>query len=209
MDENPSGGGTALIESTPSRVLFAELVAGALERTRLRPTPMATAYLVELLDERLRQRPVARDANGAEETLAEGLLAARQERGAARLHRLRSLGDRALFVSGFFGDSLSRRVVGLSYYGDTGRLAYAHLASALASRLTERPWAELFEELAGRFAEFVDVLSEVGDHTRARAPDGLLFLYDRYLRMGSERDRRRLVRLGHSIPSSPSARLEQ
>jgi len=186
----------SLIEQTPPRVLFAELLAGALERTRVEPTPAATHYLVELLHQQVRPAPLVRDADGAPETLAEGLLRARLERGTARITRLRRLGDRALFVSGFFGDSLERKLPGRTYWGDAGRLAYAQLAS----RLAERVWARLFAELAERFGDFVEVLTEVGDTTRAET-GGLRGVYERFLRDGREADRRRLLRRGHALPT--------
>jgi hypothetical protein len=201
--------GNALIDRRPPRVLFSELVAGALERTRVRPTPLATAYLVDLLDERVKEVLVAPDPAGEEPPLAEGLLRARLERGADRIRKLRGLGDRALFVAGFFGDSLERTVVGLGWYRDAGRQAYAELSASLRGRVAgAREPAhgggvtvpELFEELADRFPEFADVLTEVGDQTRASSPGGLEGLYARFLRTGAERDRRRLVRRGHSVP---------
>lgn len=184
----------ALIDRASPRAVFAELVASALGVTRVRPTPMAVAYLIELLDERVRA-PESGDPAG-EETLAEALLRARLERGAARVRRLREAGDRALFVAGFFGDSLSRRPVGLGYYRDAGRAAYAGLAAELARQLRERSWPHLFEELADRFGDFVDVLAEVSDRTAARSAPGLLRLYVRYLETGSARDWQRLVRRG-------------
>lgn len=206
--------GRVLIDHRPPRVLFSELVAGALERTRVEPSPLATAYLVGLLDERLRQLPPAgRPREEAEPTLGEELLRARLERGSLRVRRLRGLGDRALFATGFFRDSLERRAVGLDYCRDAGRLAYAGASAALRSlrraarRETAVPVPELFEELADRFPEFSEVLTEVGDRTRAASPGGLDALYARFLRTGSERDRRRLVRRGHAVPrgGTPSA----
>jgi len=205
--------GTALIDRSPPRVLFSELVAGALERTRVDPTPLATAYLVGLLEERVSEAPEVPVTPGGEEGLVEGLLKARLERGAARLRKLRGLGDRALFVAGFFGDSLERTLVGLSGYRDAGRRAYAELSAALRGRVVslQQPMPaepELFEELADRFPDFVEVLTEIGDHTRAEAPGGLDALYLRFLQLGSERDRRRLARRGHALLPSKIPRAQ-
>lgn len=199
--------GAVLIDPRPPRVLFSELLAGALERTRVEPSPMATAYLVDLLDERVAKASSAGDPPGVEESLAEGLLRARLERGATRIRRLRVLGDRALFVAGFFCDSLERTVVGLGWYRDAGRQAYAELSTSLRGRRSEVPPAdpgitlpELFEELADRFPEFVEVLTEVSDRTRTATPGGLDGLYARFLSTGMDRDRSRVARRGHSVP---------
>ena len=54
------------IDHTEPRGLFAELVAGALESTRVDPSPLATAYLIGLLDAQVRLAPVAQDADGAD-----------------------------------------------------------------------------------------------------------------------------------------------
>ena len=194
--------GPLQIDRTPPRAVFAQLVASALGEARLEPSPMASAYLVELLLERVREPaadPAAPDEDRAP-TLAEALLGARQRRGADRVRRLRRLGDRALFVSGYFGDSLNRSVVDLDYYREIGRSAYGDAGATLAVSAGDRSWPGLFFELARGFGAFVDVLAAIGDRTRADRPADLLRLHERYLRTGSDRDRRRLVRLGYTPP---------
>jgi hypothetical protein len=200
---------TALIERTTPRAVFAELVASALWETRVQPSPMAIAYLIELLDSRVRTAAPPADEAAEESTLAEALLAARLQAGTPRLRRLRNLGDRALFIAGFFGDSLSRSVVDIDYYGDVGRAAYANLAESLGRQVTEKTWTGLYLELAQRFDEFVDVLAEVGDLTRSGGTEDLLRLYERYLRTGSPRDRGRLLRRGQVPPDRRSLRFWQ
>jgi len=213
VDSGTDSAGATLIERTASRGVFAELVASALGETQVQPSPMAIAYLIELLDSRVRvTAPVAdadADADAEQATLAEGLLLARLQRGSNRLRRLRNLGDRALFVAGFFGDSLSRSVVDIDYYGDVGRAAYANLADSLAQQLRENVWPGLYSELAERFNEFVDVLAEVGDRTRFGRSEDLLRLYERYLRTGSPRDRSRLLRRGQVPPDRRALRFWQ
>jgi hypothetical protein len=200
---------TALIERTTPRAVFAELVASALWETRVQPSPMAIAYLIELLDSRVRTAAPPADEAAEESTLAEALLAARLQAGIPRLRRLRNLGDRALFVAGFFGDSLSRSVVDIDYYGDVGRAAYANLAESLGRQVREKAWTGLYLELAQRFDEFVDVLAEVGDLTRSGGTEDLLRLYERYLRTGSPRDRGRLLRRGQVPPDRRALRFWQ
>lgn len=197
------GAGPRQIEATGARALFAQLVARALDAARLRPSPMATAYLVELLHERIREPEPGPDRGL---TLAEDLLHARRIGGAGRIGRMRRLGDRALFVSGFFGDSLDRKLVGIDYYVQIGRAAYGDVASGLAGQSAEGTWTRLYGELAARFDAFVEVLTDVGDRTRADRADGLLGIYERYLRTGNERDRRRLLRAGHSVPERHALR---
>jgi hypothetical protein len=188
----------SLIAHTSPRALFAELVGGALQEIGPRPSPMATTYLIELLDERVR---APEPEEGAREgLLAEALLAARLAEGAERIAQLHRLGDRSLFLAGFFGDSLCRGRGNRSYCAEVGRSAYAGLSTALASTLAERTWPRLFEELADRFPDFADVLSEVCEHVCPRGSEALVGLHRRYVESGSECDRRRLLRRGRNLP---------
>ena len=109
------------IERSIPRVLFAELLAGALQKVQLKPSPMAIAYLVELLDERVLENL---DALEGEQALAEALLIAQRNHGVDRIRRMRGLGDHALFVSGFLADSLLGGAVDASYYRQIGCSAY-------------------------------------------------------------------------------------
>jgi len=189
-----------LIDRTNTRTLFNELVAGALSETRVRPSPMAVAYLVELLGSRVSGDGDAGHSGEERSSLAEALLGAGADRGPDRVRRLRRLGDQALFVSGFFGDSLNRKVVDLDYYGDVGRVAYANLADTLHGASRDASWPRLYSELSRGFDRFVDVLAAVGDRSGRPPNEDLLRIYERYLRTGSPRDRARLLRLGQVPP---------
>jgi hypothetical protein len=201
------------IERSDPHTLFAELLAVAIGKAPLQPSPMAIAYLVELLDERIRAH-LPGPAGG--ESLAEALLAARQGCGINRIRSMRELGDHALFVSGFFGDSLARSAVDIDYYEDVGRNAYQDVAVGLRDQGAGPSWERLYAGLAQDFPGFVDLLAEVGDQSRpvptadcrdtppCHQPQArqsrLLRTYERYMRTGSPRDRRQLIRNGH-LPS--------
>jgi hypothetical protein len=185
------------IDCSLPRALFAELLAGALRKTRLQPSPMSVAYLVELLDERVLEQ---RDGLEGEQALAEALLAAQLNHGVDRIRCMRGLGDHALFVSGFLADSLLGGAVDASYYRQIGCRAYRDVVSGLRGRGESGCWARLYRELAEGFGEFVEVLAEVGDQTRPGRPQNLLGVYERYLRTGSARDRELLLRAGHLPP---------
>jgi hypothetical protein len=187
------------IEVSAPRAVFAELLAGALDPTLPPPTATAIAYLIDLLTERTHQplaaAPVADDAR-----LLEALAGRPGESTAERLIRLRQLGDAALFVAGFFGESLARRPFGPAPTREAGRRAYGALSVALAPISEERTWSRLYEELADRFRDFADVLAEVGERSRCAPPAPLAGLYARFLATGSPRDLRRLLDLGALTP---------
>jgi hypothetical protein len=183
-----AGSRTDPLPRASTRELFDELVAEAGSELGRQPSPLAAGYLVDLLDARVRTPRPTSVARQLPETLAESLVEALLADGNARIARLRALGDRALFDAGFFGDSLSRKTVGVAYYSDIGTTAY--------SRLSRGTGSELFHELASRFGDFVDLLAGVGERARGERSLDLLRLYDRYQETGSARDRSRLVRHG-------------
>jgi len=189
--------GEGQIDRSVPRAVFAELLAGALHHVERQPSPMAIAYLVELLDERVLSNP---NGLGGAQTLAEALLAAKCDDGLDRIQRMRSLGDHALFVSGFLADSIRGAAVGSDYYRQIGRTAYSDVVIGLRAQGEAGSWARLYCELAERFGEFADVLASIGDQTRAGRPESLLAIYDRYLRGGSPRDRELLLSAGCQPP---------
>ena len=176
-----------------TRELFSEMVGEAQVELGHCPSPLASGYLVDLLDSRV--RAPCRDSEPEEPApLAEALIAAQFVDGSARAARLRALGDRALFDAGFFGASLRRRTVGLEYFAQIGTTAYL--------RLSIRTGSDLFEELGERFTDFVELLADVGDRARGSRFIDLLGLYDRYLETGSLRDRSRLIRHRMILPAT-------
>ena len=108
-----------------------------------------------------------------------------------RPRRLRETGDTALFLSGFFGDALVGKVGDLRYYRTLGGNAYARLGR-------ERTWigADVFSELAARFHELADVLSEVSEATRLTDSRSVVRLYERWRQTGSRRAARLLEQRG-------------
>jgi hypothetical protein len=188
-------GGSAGLDLAAPRAVFAELLAGAVDQSPLRPTPVAIAYLIDLLEERIRE-----PGRSGPALRAEALLAARGEPEATRLIGLRRVGDGALFEAGFFAESLSRVPFGAVPTCQAGRLAYGALSAALAGLAAEPGWSLLYEELADRFGDFADLLAEVGERTRGAGQPRIQSRYARYLATGSARDRRLLLSLGALAP---------
>ena len=190
---------TVRIEISAPRAVFADLLAGALDHTLPPPTATATAYLIDLLTERT-HAPLAALSVADDARLLAALAGRPGESTAERLIRLRQLGDAALFVAGFFGESLARRPFGPTPTREAGRRAYGALSAALVPISEERTWSRLYEELADRFRDFADVLAEVGERARCGPPAPLAGLYARFLATGSPRDRRLLLDLGALAP---------
>jgi hypothetical protein len=122
---------------------------------------------------------------------------------AHRYGKLKRVGDTALFVSGLFMESLHRKLVSSDYYMQLGRTAYTHLADLSGAVGAER--ADLFSELADRFADFVRVLAEISFESLFRGDVHTLRVYTRWMYTRSERDLQWLLRHG-IIPYAPPSR---
>ena len=170
-------------EETPLE-FFREQLTRAMEHQKVSTSAFTEWYLVNLLAGGVKGDPLPAADPGFDETplallYVRAIQASRFER--ARL--LRVLGDSALFVSGFFGDSLPRGLVDLDYYRAMGGRAYARLGREDASG----PGTVVFRELAGRFMEFADLLQEVSETSRLTTAASVVKLYERWARTGSRR----------------------
>jgi hypothetical protein len=179
---------------------FKELVESALEHQRLATSEMTSFYVVNLLSGfvHLDGSPAADD-----EALGISLAKALQAGGSRQRDGLRRVGDTSLFISGFFGDSLTRSLVNVDYYIALGERAYASLA-----RQSDETLSEVFDELAGKFSGFVDVLGEVSERTALTSNSDLLRLYEKWLRTKSRRSGDLLVKQG-IVPAASASRFVQ
>jgi hypothetical protein len=166
---------------------FKELVEGALVRRRVDACDLTEYYLVNLLCQYVRFD----SRESVEAPLALQLARALDRGGAEQRARLRTLGDSSLFMSGFFSESLRRRVVDVDYYKSMGEYAYGSL-----SRADDDAFAEVFGELSRKFVGFMDVLSDISERTTLSTSTDVLRLYEKWLRTGSARDGQRLVEQG-------------
>src|SRR5262249_56923686 len=165
--------------------LFKELVDGALAHQRLNAGELTAYYVVNLLAGFL-QRPANEDA-----PLAVRLAHALESDGMEQRTSLREIGDISLFVSGFFSDSLRRKLVDVDYYVAIGGSAYNAL-----SRFDSDMLSPVFGELSDKFVSFVDVLSEVSERTSCTSNLDLLRLYEKWVKTRSPRSGQLLVERG-------------
>src|SRR5439155_1098639 len=93
-------------------------------------------------------------------------------------------------------------LVGPEYYAALGRNAYARLSAQSSGAAL----ASLFEELAGRFPEFVRVLTEISAQELFRREQDTLRLYKRWLHTRGRREADLLVRRGIMPFAPPSQR---
>ncbi len=171
---------------------FKELVDGALARQHLDAGELTAYYVVNLLAGFL-QRPAEEEA-----PLAFRLALAFERGGQQQRVNLREIGDISLFISGFFSDSLRRKLVDVDYYVTIGGSAYNAL-----SRFDSDSLSPVFGELADKFVGFVDVLSEVSERTSCTSNVDLLRLYEKWVKTGSRRSGQLLIERG-VVPNASS-----
>ena len=167
---------------------FNEVVEDAIKARRVDATDGATRYLVALLADYAHPAPGAGNALDRPLTLAldEAL---RAPAPAERFEQLRLLGDGVLYGCGFFGDHFEARGVDPKYLHGLGTRAYG-AASSMLRRTPDDGGPDVFGELADKFEAFVEVVAEVADVTIAMSGEnarGLLRVYERWLKTGSER----------------------
>ena len=122
----------------------------------------------------------------------------------ARNQSLRRIGDVALFVSGFFADSLATRAVDVDYYICMGENAYGSLSEGVRGTFRGSAFAHIFRELALKFQVLVDVLNDVRDEARRESDHDLLRAYEVWRKTGSRRARALLEQ--HGVVPFPGAR---
>ncbi len=186
--------GDVVFRREPAVEYFKELVEVALSHQRLNTQELTAYYVVQLLASFL-HRPLS-DDNGEDTPLAVRLARALDTGGSRQRTSLKEIGDLALFVSGFFADSLNRKLVDVDYYVSIGGSAYNAL-----SRVETDTFSPVFAELAEKFVGFVDVLSEVSERTSCASNADLLRLYEKWLKTGSRRSGQLLVERG-VVPNS-------
>jgi len=115
---------------------------------------------------------------------------------AQRNQSLQRIGDVALFISGFFADSLATHAVDVDYYINMGENAYGSLSEEVRGTFRGKIFAATYRELARKFQILVDVLNEVRDGARLESDIDLLRTYEVWLKTGSRRARNLLRQHG-------------
>lgn len=163
---------------------FHELLTATIKSQGVDASEPTECYLVNLLATFAR-------APLDDEPLALKLAQAAEASPDERARQLKDVGDTSLYVSGFFADSLQRKLIDVDYYIQLGGAAYGELARYFRGYRRSEVFGEVYDELGAKFPRFVDVLAEVSEQT-SMSNLGVVQLYERWLRTGSEWMARRL-----------------
>lgn len=110
--------------------------------------------------------------------------------------KLKRLGDVCMFVTGFFPESLQKKLVDIDYYFGMGGLAYSQLATLYLSEIVRN----MFGELSAKFRIFSAILGELSDKSGLQSNSDVLALYERWVLTGDETLRKKLIELGINAP---------
>lgn len=189
------------ISLNPS-VFFLEKVNEAITQRNINTYPAVNSYLAKLLEKYIVADNLFEEksegSKRSQKTLAELYLNAAGAEGAHKIEILKRLGDTSLYISGFFGDSLQRKLVDIDYYVNMGGSAYA----ALSGYVNEMPSSKVFKEISEKFVMFVDVLGYISVKTVDDSNRSILRLYEKYLRTGSELARDQILEKGLALPDA-------
>jgi len=109
-----------------------------------------------------------------------------------RNQTLKRIGDVALFVAGFFVDSLRDKPVDVVYYMHMGENAYGSLSEETRGTFHGNAFADIYRELATKFRPLIDVLNEV----RGGAEQDVVRTFEIWRKTGSLRAERLLREQG-------------
>ena len=174
---------------------FRELITDAMGKQQVRAQPETEFYLVNLLNQFMttdRLYPRSPDGSVKQEPLAFMVKEALETPPPAQSLLFRHIGDVSLYVAGYFQDSLCRKLVDVDYYIDVGHAAYRNVAVSQ----DEESLRSVYEELAQKFSNFVDVLAIVSDKTTPKTEKDLLRLYELWVRTRSDRAAKALQEAG-------------
>ncbi len=182
--------GDRVVQVHNLRNYFRESIDAAIDSLGVDVDPHAAHYVVNLLTLFARSEDLYEDhgeAYGLKPLALMMVDAADAPSAAERTFSLQRIGDVALFIAGFFADSLAHKLVDLDYYIHMGGTAYGSLSDEIRGTLRGDALVDVYRELARKFQIVVDVLNEVRDGARCSSDIDLLRTYEVWLRTGSKR----------------------
>ncbi len=176
---------------------FTEVLQEACKQRKIKSFPLMDTYLIHLLKHYLDSKnlftPFRDDAaEKPPETLAEMYLLAVNSQSPKNREIMKILADRTLYLSGFFGDSLHRKVIDIDYYADIGSAAYSNLAAWTK----EDTVSSIYKTFSMRFFDYVEILSYISEKSSIQTDQNVLRLYERYIKTGSAQAREKLTAMG-------------
>lgn len=175
---------------------FNDAVESAFVERKFSTFPSAQTYLVRLLEFYVPAGNLFDEVDDQgrrrRSTLAETFLKAMSAEPHQRAEMLKRMADSALYITGFFSDSLQRKLVDVDYYAEMGVSAYGVLAESTREDLA----AKVYREYAEKFIAFSEILATISSQARIQDEANIMRLYETYAKTGSDFARERLLERG-------------
>ncbi len=172
------------------RALFFKGLSVALSKRDVHLSEYAQIYIIDLLEKSVSTKKLFYTKNETEVDEPLALLYGRAISSNSLIEQIdlfRLIGDRSLYVSGFFPDSFHRKNYSINYYMDMGEKAYDQLSSLLESRKGNlKDQSVVFDELSNKFKELVDLIAQMSESFAMTSSQDLLKLYERWLNTKSQ-----------------------
>ncbi len=185
---------SSLVPETDLREYFRKEIQKAKEALRVECSDFTEFYLVNLLAEFGETDELFEDAD---RPLALIYGKAMESGPQERFRLLKKLGDFALYMSGYFSDSLQGKAVDADYYIAMGSNAYGSASKLLRAQPRGDVFGPVFNDLSGNFPSYVDVLAEVSESAPGASSDkDVMRLYELWVRTKSKRCEMILRKMG-------------
>lgn len=106
------------------------------------------------------------------------------------IRKLKSVGDHALYIAGYFAESLNKKIIDVDYYNSLGKKAYAEIYNILGDN------GQVYYSLYNDYNKLLELLTAISFNTMQTGTKNLIKLYDRWLITGSNILEKKLNEMG-------------
>lgn len=140
-------------------------------KKNLNPLPNETVYYSSLIMDQFGESQKyfeVEEGKVREKILGTKLLESSGQPRPVQKRMLRDIGDTALFMCGYFSDSVNKKLIDLSYYHELGRIAYRRLNSHIPE-LYDYP--EFYDLLSAKFQHLAEMIYLVSKQNEGKNTD--------------------------------------
>jgi hypothetical protein len=190
------------------RDYFALELKTVMEKHKLSARDTSVLYLATLLSRNIESERffcMGPDGKPADTLLTDLYIQYLQAKTEEQKIILQRLGDICLMISGYFAESVRKKVVDLGFYFGMGGSAYR----SLSTLVEENEPRETFDELSIKFESFSNVLGEMSERSGIQSNKDVLRLYERWITTGSDRLKNILTEKGIATPFKTNLKVSQ
>lgn len=151
-----------ILESSLQSFFFDQL--NDLNKKSSSPLPGETIYYSSLIMDRFGEAveyfDVSEEGRVREKTLGVLLLETGSMTRAMQKRAYRDIGDTALFLCGYFSESLNKKIIDTSYYQEVGQIAYSRLNNIIPQAYEVPKFFEMLSDTFEKIAMMMNVVSK-------------------------------------------------